>query len=87
VFDWTGNLSGGGLDQLFFGSSASGLTNAQLSTINFYSGAGIGFLGTGAILSDGEVVPLTAGPEPSTVAAGVLVTIAMLHHLHRRRAD
>jgi autotransporter-associated beta strand protein len=87
VFDWTGNLSGGGLDQLFFGNSASGLTNGQLSAINFYSGAGTGFLGTGAILSDGEVVPLTAVPEPSTVAAGILVSIAMLGHLRRRRAS
>ncbi len=60
-----GTTGGGGLDQLFFGSS-TGLTQAQLGDIMFYSGQGTGlYAGPSIILADGEV---TAAPEPSAWA-------------------
>ena len=51
---WNGNPSGGGAEQLKFGSDQSGLTSAQLNQIHFQ-------LGTNSysakILNTGEVVP------------------------------
>ena len=85
IYDWTGNPVGGGTDQIYFGSDSTGLTNGQLSEIRFYSGNGTGFLGTGSILSDGEVVPdLAAVPEPSTLAAAFLLGGALLWRERRR---
>ena len=66
IYGWSGSPSGGGTDEVFFGADAGGLTAAQLAMISFYSGDGSGFLGTGAILGSGEVVPSSAVPEPST---------------------
>jgi fibronectin-binding autotransporter adhesin len=85
VWNWSGSLTGGGAEQLLFGTSDSStsLTQAQLNSISFYSGSGTGFLGTGGFSGAGigEVVPV---PEPSTWAAGLL-TIAALGYAHRRR--
>ncbi len=65
IYNWSGNAySGGGTDQLFFGSDGTGLNSAQLGDIVFYSNAGITQIGFGpaAILSTGEVVPSPSRP-------------------------
>ena len=54
VVNWSGSLTGGGTDQLLVGTTAAGLTAAQLSEIHFE-----GFNGA-QMLASGEVVPLTA---------------------------
>jgi autotransporter-associated beta strand protein len=71
IYDWTGTpITGGGTDQLYFGSDVTGLTAAQLADVQFFSGAGTGAYTAGAIiLADGEIVPV---PEPSTWAASAL---------------
>jgi virulence-associated protein VapD len=78
IYDWTGSVLGGGTDQLYFGSDSNGLTMSQLDKISFYSGNGTGFLGLAQILSTGEVVPLSAVPEPATVLGALLLAIALL---------
>jgi hypothetical protein len=54
VNNWNGNPSGGGAEQLKFGTSQSGLTPAQLSRIRFDSSSN---LFPAKILNTGEVVP------------------------------
>src|SRR5581483_2220983 len=58
IQNWSGSLTGGGSQQLFFGTSASGLTSQQLGRMQFSNPA---VLPNGTysarILSDGEVVP------------------------------
>jgi autotransporter-associated beta strand protein len=78
IQDWNGDSIGNGPDQVFFGSTSSGLTDAQLSEIDFLNPTVNGIAEVGnypaAILSDGEVV---AAPEPGT--RGMIVSgIAML---------
>ncbi len=76
VYDYRGTATtGGGTDRLFFGTDATGLTPTQLGEISFYrGGAGSTLLGTGLILSNGEVtyspVPV---PEPATWLGGLLL--------------
>ncbi|MGZ5568685.1 MAG: Kelch repeat-containing protein, partial [Limisphaerales bacterium] len=58
VSNWNGSLTGNGNTQLKFGTSASGLTSAQVSKIRFLNPAGFPpgtYLAT--ILNNGEVVP------------------------------
>jgi hypothetical protein len=54
VSDWNGNPSGGGAEQLKFGSDQSGLTPAQLNQIQFQVGTNSY---SAKILYTGEVVP------------------------------
>lgn len=90
---WTGTLSiynysgtpftGNAAEQLLVGSNASGLTQAQLDSISFYSGSGTGFLGTAGFTPDmdGELAPV---PEPSTWAAGLLAVAAVAYSQLRK---
>ena len=56
--NWSGTPgTGGGTDEIFVGSSATGLSAAQLAKIQFTGFTGIKLLGTG------EVVPLTASAQ------------------------
>jgi hypothetical protein len=66
IFDWSGSLTGGGSQQILFGTSASGLTAQQLSQVQFRNPTGLP-TGTYAarILSTGEVVP-----DPNSSSAG-----------------
>jgi hypothetical protein len=58
VTNWNGNLSGGGAEQLKFGTSQSGLTPNQLAMIQFANPAGLPAGNYPArILATGEVVP------------------------------
>lgn len=65
ISNWSGSLNGGGSQQVFFGTSASGLTAPQLSHLQFSNPAGLPS-GTysAQILSDGEVVPNQGPPPP-----------------------
>ena len=81
IYNWTGSPAGGGTDEVFFGSDATGLTSTQLSQVAFYSDAGSSFLGSGGILADGEIVPI---PEPAT-AAGALILVGIVGYHERRR--
>src|SRR5204863_7922062 len=64
VANWNGNPSGGGAEQLKFGTSQSGLTPGQLSQIRFSIGTN---LYPAKILSTGEVVPDQASPPGGIV--------------------
>jgi hypothetical protein len=58
VTNWSGSTNGGGTDQLFVGSTAQGLTAAQLAQIRFANPAGFQMGNYSArILATGEVVP------------------------------
>jgi hypothetical protein len=59
VANWNGDPSGGGAEQLKFGTDQSGLTPAQLSQIQFRIGSTTNFY-SAKILNTGEVVPNTA---------------------------
>jgi hypothetical protein len=82
---WTGQGTGqninrwsGGLDQIFFGSSNSGLTANQRSQIVFAN-----YASRNMHLNSGEVVPI---PEPATVFAGMaLLGFAIFHGVRRVR--
>lgn len=54
ISDWNGNTTGGGAEQLKFGTDQSGLTPAQLNAIQFRISTN---LYTAKILNTGEVVP------------------------------
>jgi autotransporter-associated beta strand protein len=70
ILNWSGTaLTGGGTDQLFFGTDSSGLTDTQLAQIAFYSDAGDTFLGTARYVGEGGEI---AVPEASTWVAGLL---------------
>ena len=67
VTNWTGSISGGGADQLIFGSNSSALTTTQVSQIRFANPPGFpSGAYAAALLSTGEVVPLTAPPAISS---------------------
>lgn len=71
ITGWTGLLSGGGTDQVYFGTDAGGLTTSQLSQITFINPVGLAPGNYAAvILSTGEIVPV---PEPGVYAAAALL--------------
>jgi hypothetical protein len=77
-----GTSYGDGDRQIFFGSSASGLTQAQLDKISFYSGSGTGFIGNAFIRSTGEIAAI---PEPEVYATAILLLLGLGIHFYRRR--
>jgi autotransporter-associated beta strand protein len=86
IKNWSGDVvNGGGTDQLFFGTTASGLTAGQLALVSFLDPAGF-TAGTYAasILSTGELVPI---PEPATMAmfVGGLGMLALYRRMRRRQ--
>jgi autotransporter-associated beta strand protein len=84
IWNWNGTLTtGNGVEQIAFGSNASGLTAAQLSQISFYSDAGTSFLGTAKFAPDfdGEIIPV---PEPSTWI-GAALALGAVGFTQRRR--
>jgi fibronectin-binding autotransporter adhesin len=71
ILNWNGNLIGGGLEQVIFGTDASALTSTQLAAISFVDPAGLPSGTYGAqILSNGELVPV---PEPTALAMGTIL--------------
>jgi autotransporter-associated beta strand protein len=82
IDDWNGSLSGGGAEELLFGTTSSGLTASQIAEIQFLNPAGLGPGTWGAkILATGEIVPV---PEPSTWVAGGLALASLLFTQRRR---
>jgi fibronectin-binding autotransporter adhesin len=77
IYNWTGTPNtGGGTDELFFGTGSTGLTASQLLDMQFYSGNGTGAYAAGAlILANGEVVPI---PEVGTFIPGLLAVFVLL---------
>jgi autotransporter-associated beta strand protein len=87
IWNWNGTnfhgtSYGDGDRQIFFGNSASGLTQTQLNSISFYSDSGSSFIGTGFIRSTGEIA---AVPEPEVYATGVLLLLGLGIHLYRQK--
>jgi hypothetical protein len=97
VDNWNGTFNtGGGTDQLLFGTTIDGITGSngtsggipdggQLSQIIFINPNGDGGTWDATILSDGEVIPFRALPEPGTYAAGGVVTLLACWWEWRRR--
>jgi hypothetical protein len=74
VSDWNGNPSGGGAEQLKFGTNQSGLTLAQLSRITFVNPVGLSAGNYPAkILSTGEIVPTLVPPLAYTSNPDALI--------------
>jgi autotransporter-associated beta strand protein len=89
VLNWNGTIAGtgGGTDQLIFGSSTAGLTSGQVNQIEFINPNGVTGIYNAEILSSGEVIAFKPIPEPGTVAAGAALTgLAGWWEWRRRRA-
>ncbi len=85
ISDWNGSISGGGNEELLFGTTSGGLTATQVAEIQFLNPAGFA-AGTynARILSTGEVIPI---PEPGTWvgSALALAVIGYQFSVSRRR--
>jgi autotransporter-associated beta strand protein len=82
ISGWNGSPNGLGQDEIFFGTSASGLTAAQVAQIRFLDPAGLSpGLYQATMLNTGELV---AVPEPGSVAL-LLVGMGLLFTRQRRR--
>jgi hypothetical protein len=57
ITNWNGSASGGGPDQIFFGTDATGLTAGQLGQITWINPYGGGNITGAKILATGEIVP------------------------------
>lgn len=84
IYNWSGNTlwdptPGGGTDQVIIGTA---LGDSDLQRINFYSGAGSGFLSTAFQLGDNEII---AVPEPGTWITGALLLGGLALLVVRRR--
>ncbi len=85
ILNWTGTAStGGGTDQVIFGTSNTGLTGSQLSSIFFVNPFGDGNTYTAQWGSglNGEIVPGFIIPEPSAL---LLISISGLGIALRRK--
>jgi autotransporter-associated beta strand protein len=83
ITNWSGSQSGGGTDQLFFGSDATGLSSVQIAAVQFVNPDGFAPGNYGAKLLDtGELVAI---PEPGA-AASLLGGLGLLLGLRRRRS-
>ncbi|WOO40735.1 hypothetical protein [Rubellicoccus peritrichatus] len=86
VTNWDGVVNyGGGNDQIFFGSSITGLTAGQLDRIKFVNPADRMGTYDAIILSTGEIVPFIPIPEPTTIFGGIGLTALALTHFYRMR--
>src|SRR5205823_5332428 len=88
IYNWTGTpTTGGGAEEILFGTSLTGLSAIQLAQIQFYSDSGVtAFVPGAVILSTGEIIPISAipVPEPSTWLAGTLA-LGAIGFMQRRR--
>ncbi|RYD96643.1 MAG: PEP-CTERM sorting domain-containing protein [Sphingobacteriales bacterium] len=85
ISNWSGSLSGGGADQVFFGSSAAGLTFDQIAVIQFVNPEGLAPGNYGAqLLPSGEIV---AVPEPASIVSliGGMGVLLGFGRFNRRR--
>jgi len=82
INEWTGNVNGGGTDQISFGTDAGGLTSAQLDNVFFVNPNGLMGTYKARILPSGEVVPVV--PEPKAYVVGVALFVLIGVHYYRR---
>lgn len=69
ISNWNGSLSGGGLQQVFFGNDATGLTSQQLNQIAFQNPAGVSAGSYPAVvLPSGEIIPDPAATSTHVMA-------------------
>jgi len=73
IKNWHGAVSGGGVTQIYFGSTSSGLTSQQLAQIRFNIS---GSLQPARILATGEVVPASAPPQVQFTRTGNTMTLS-----------
>jgi hypothetical protein len=74
VSNWNGLGSGGGADQLYFGSDKAGLTSSQLQQIQFINPAGFPpGVWFAKILPTGEIVPTAVPPVSASLTGTNLV--------------
>jgi fibronectin-binding autotransporter adhesin len=89
ILDWNGtSYTGGGADRFFVGTTSSGLTTTQLSSITFTNPNGISGVYQAIQLANGEVVAADSTPEPTDLAlmlSGALV--GGMAFLRRRAAE
>jgi autotransporter-associated beta strand protein len=86
IWNWNGtNLYGTSYGDntrhVYFGNSASGLTESQLNNISFYSDSGSSFIGNAFMLSTGEII---AVPEPGVYATAALLLLGLAFQAWRR---
>ena len=82
ITNWSGLEAGGGTDQIFFGTDATGLTSGQIALVSFLNPAGFAAGTYGATqLSTGELVVV---PEPGA-AVSLLGGLGLLLGVRRRR--
>lgn len=82
ITNWSGTQLGGGTDQIFFGTDATGLTAPQIALVSFVNPAGFGPGTYGATqLGTGELVVV---PEPGA-AVSLLGGLGLLLGMRRRR--
>jgi len=85
ITNWSGSVSGGGTDQIYFGADGTGLTGGQLALVTFVDPLGFAAGNySAALLGTGEIVP-TLVPEPGA-AVSLLGGLGMLFGLRRRRS-
>ncbi len=81
ILNWTGNLAGGGIEQLRFLNL--GLTNTQLSSITFVDPLGLPAGSYPATLLGNELIPV---PEPATLWSSLgLLSLVFWREQRRRR--
>ncbi|RYD31595.1 MAG: PEP-CTERM sorting domain-containing protein, partial [Verrucomicrobiaceae bacterium] len=86
ILNWNGSAAGGGPDQFFLGTDATGVTGDQLTKIFFVNPEVDGVLRTGtfgaSILNTGEIVAVIPEPSVTFLLAGASLGLV----LRRRRA-
>lgn len=76
IVGWGGSATGGGSDQIKFGTDATGLTAGQLAKIQWINPFGAGNIVGATILSTGEIVPpLTQILSPALVGGNLVFSV------------
>jgi hypothetical protein len=85
IDNWSGSVTGGGTEEILFGTTSGGLTASQIAEIIFHNPDGLAAGDyTAMILSTGELVPV---PEPATWIAGALAFGAVAFIRLRKKAE
>ncbi len=82
IWNWSGQATGGGVDAVFFGNNASGLTAQQLLNVHLYGDNGQTLLGPTSVLTSGEIVVV---PEPGSAALSLSGLLLIAAIFSRRR--
>lgn len=83
IAGWSGSVTGGGTDQLFFGTDSTGLTGGQVAAVTFLNPLGFSpGVYPAELLPTGELVAI---PEPTSLLS-LLGGVGVLLGLRRRRS-